>query len=199
MPERIEIDPERIEPRKIARAVAVLHDGGVAAYPTDTVYALGCAIEARKAVEAIYRAKQMANKQRLAIICPDVSTAAQYGQLGDEAFRIARRIFPGPYTLVVRATRSMPRTLMDKKRRQVGIRIPDHPVTLAIVRELGRPLLTTSAMADLDDTLDAYGHVVDVAVDSGPTAGDVSTVFSVDDGGVEILREGVGPVDRITG
>ncbi len=193
----IEIDPERIDPRRVDQVVATLHEGGVVAYPTDTVYALGCAIEARKAVERIFRAKQMDKNQRLAVICPDVSTAATYGHLSQEAFRLAKQIFPGPYTLVLTATREMPRTLLDKKRRQVGIRIPDHAVTRAIVEALGRPLLTTSAFPTLDETLERYGSCVDVAVDSGDTAGNVSTVLQLTDEGLEVLREGAGPIDHL--
>jgi len=194
---RLEIEPDRIEPRKISRAVGILHEGGVAAYPTDTLYALGCAIDARKAVERIYRVKQMDAKQRLALICPDVSTAAIYGYLTQEAFRLARRILPGPYTLVVAATREVPRTLLDKKRRQVGLRIPDHPIALALAQELGRPLLTTSAFGSFDETVDAYGRELDVAIDGGPTPGSPSTVLQFEDGHIEVLREGLGPLDDI--
>ena len=94
-------------PRKIQQAVDVLHAGGVAAYPTDSIYALGCAIEARDAIEKIYRAKQMHKNQRLALICPDLSTASEFGVFSQTAFRLAQRIFPGPYTLVVPATRAV--------------------------------------------------------------------------------------------
>ncbi len=203
----LHIDPERIEPRKIARAVEILHDGGVALYPTDTVYALGCAIDARKAVERIYRAKQMDKRRRLAVICPDVSAAATYGHFSGEAYRLVRRILPGPYTVVVSASREVPRTLLDKKRRQVGIRIPDHPITMALCEALGRPLLTTSAVppgdddacSHPDDALAAFGRLVDVFIDGGDTPGVPSTVLGLDDDGVEVIREGLGPVDDIVG
>lgn len=192
---RLDIDPDRIDPRAIRRAVAVLHDGGVAAYPTDTVYALGCALEARKATEKIYRVKKMDRHHRLALICPDVATAAQFGHFTRDAYRLARRLLPGPYTFVVPATADVPRTVLDRKRRQVGLRVPNHPIALALARELGRPLLTTSAGATLDDTLTAYGTAVDVAIDGGPTLGEPSTVLRVDADGVEVLREGAGPID----
>jgi len=193
----IEIEPGRVDPRRVDRVVTILHEGGVAAYPTDTMYALGCAIEARKGVERIFRTKQMDQRQRLALICPDVSTAAVYGHLSHEEFRLAKQIFPGPYTLVLTATREIPRTLLDKKRREVGIRIPDHSVTIAIVKALGRPLLTTSAFPTLDETLERYRSCVDVAVDSGDTAGDVSTVLRLTDEGIEILRQGAGRIDQL--
>ena len=132
-PMRLQIDRWGTpSPRRIEAAVEVLHKGGVAAYPTDSVYALGCAYEARDAIERIFRAKQMNKHQRLALICPDLSTASQFGQLSDSAFRLAQRIFPGPYTLVVPARRDVPRALTDAKRRTVGLRITSHPIAQAL-------------------------------------------------------------------
>lgn len=191
--------------RKIAKAVEVLHAGGVAAYPTDSVYALGCAIEARDAIERIHRAKGMAKSQRLALICPDLSSASQYGHMNQTAFRLAQRIFPGPYTLVVPATREVPRTLTDAKRRTVGIRITSHPIAAAMVQALGRPLLTTSAIApgtgvvcrDADEILDAFQNVVDVVIDTEPTEETPSTVLEVDGDDVVVVREGAGPIAGI--
>jgi tRNA threonylcarbamoyl adenosine modification protein (Sua5/YciO/YrdC/YwlC family) len=188
--------------RKIARAVEILHDGGVAAYPTDSVYALGCAIEARGAIEKIYRAKNMKPTQRLALICPDVSTAARYGQLSQTAFRLAKRIFPGPYTLVVPATHEVPRGLTDHKRRTVGIRITSHPVAQALVQALGRPLLTTSAISpitgepcrDAEEILEAFERFVDVVIDTEQTPDQPSTVLEVDGDNITVVREGAGPI-----
>ena len=191
--------------RKIEKAVEVIHGGGVAAYPTDSVYALGCALEAREAIERIYRAKGMNAKQRLALICPDLSSASTYGQLSQTAFRLAQRIFPGPYTLVVPATREVPRGLTDSKRRTVGIRITSHPVAQALVRALGRPLLTTSAIdprtgqacRDADEIVDAFGRHVDVVIDTEATPDVPSTVLEVDGDAITLIREGAGPVDGL--
>jgi tRNA threonylcarbamoyl adenosine modification protein (Sua5/YciO/YrdC/YwlC family) len=192
--------------RKIDKAVEVLHAGGVAAYPTDSVYALGCAYEARDAIERIYRAKQMNKHQRLALICPDLSTASQFGQLSQSAFRLAQRIFPGPYTLVVPARRDVPRGLTDAKRRTVGIRITSHPIAQALAQRLGRPLLTTSAIApgadapcrDAEEILEAFGKFVDVVVDSDMTGGEPSTILEIDDhDAVTVIREGAGPIDGL--
>jgi tRNA threonylcarbamoyl adenosine modification protein (Sua5/YciO/YrdC/YwlC family) len=192
-------------PRKIEAVVEVLHRGGVAAYPTDSIYALGCAIEARDAIERIYRAKGMKKNQRLALICPDLSTASEYGQLSQTAFRLAQRIFPGPYTLVVPATRAVPRTLTDAKRRTVGIRVTGHPVAQAIARALGRPLLTTSAIApetgepcrDADEILEAFARHIDVVVDTEQTPAQPSTVIEVDGDTVSVIREGQGSLAGI--
>jgi tRNA threonylcarbamoyl adenosine modification protein (Sua5/YciO/YrdC/YwlC family) len=191
--------------RKIAKAVEILHGGGVAAYPTDSVYALGCAIEARDAVEKIARAKGMAKSQRLALICPDLSTASQYAQLSQAAFRVAQRIFPGPYTLVVPATREVPKTLTDAKRKTVGIRVTSHPIAAALVQALGRPLLTTSAVSpetgevcrDADEIIEAFGSVVDVVIDSEQVGDAPSTVLEIDGDQIVVVREGIGPIDGL--
>jgi tRNA threonylcarbamoyl adenosine modification protein (Sua5/YciO/YrdC/YwlC family) len=203
---RIQIDPwGEPNPRKIEQVVEVLHRGGVAAYPTDSIYALGCAIEARSAIEKIFRAKEMHKNQRLALICPDLSTASEFGLFSQTAFRLAQRIFPGPYTLVVPATRVVPRTLTDHKRRTVGIRITSHPITQALAKALGRPLLTTSATApethdpcrDADEILDVFEKYVDVVIDAEQTAGEPSTVLEVDREEIKLLRLGAGSVEGL--
>lgn len=201
------INPDHPEPRKIAHAVDALASGGVALYPTDTVYALGCAIESRRGAERIYRAKQMDEDRRLALICPDLASAAIYAHFSQAAFRLARRVFPGPYTLVLPASREVPRTVLLKKRRQVGIRIPEHPIALALVRGLGRPLLTSSAipagsdhaLSDPDEVMEHFGRFVDIVVDGGMTSDVPSTVLEVTDDEVVVLREGSGPIEGILG
>jgi tRNA threonylcarbamoyl adenosine modification protein (Sua5/YciO/YrdC/YwlC family) len=205
-PLRISIDAwGEPPPRKIAQAVEILHAGGVAAYPTDSIYALGCALEARDAIERIHRAKHMAKHQRLALICPDLSTAAQFGVFSQTAFRLAQRIFPGPYTLVVPATREVPKLLTDAKRRTVGIRVTSHPIAQALARGLGRPLLTSSAIApetaepcrDADEILEAFGSAVDVVIDAAQTPAEPSTVLEVDGDDVTLLRAGQGSLEGI--
>jgi len=192
-------------PRKIQQAIDILHEGGVAAYPTDSIYALGCAIEARDAIERIFRAKNMNKNQRLALICPDLSTASEFGLFSQTAFRLAQRIFPGPYTLVVPATRAVPRTLTDHKRRTVGIRVTSHPIAQALAHGLGRPLLTSSAIVpdsgepcrDAEELLEAFGKFVDVVIDAPQTPAAPSTVIEVDGEEIKLLRMGEGPVDGI--
>ena len=192
-------------PRKIEQAVEVLHKGGVAAYPTDSIYALGCAIEARDAIEKIYRAKGMHKNQRLALICPDLSTASHYGIFSQTAFALAQRIFPGPFTLVVPATREVPKLLTDAKRRTVGIRVPSHPIAQALAQGLGRPLLTTSAMVpethepcrDAEEILDAFGKFVDVVIDAEQTPAEPSTVIEVNGEDIKLIRQGQGSLDGI--
>ena len=196
---RLNVNPKHPEPRKIALATKELDDGGIALYPTDTVYALGCALESRRAIERIYRLKQMDARQPLALICADVREASKYGVITDFAYRQLRRLLPGPYTFVLPATREVPRVLLDK-RRTVGIRVPDSPICAALVAALGRPLLTSSAVApgaddpvlDIDEGKEAWGDELDVLLDGGPTPGVASTVVSLLDDHIEILRPGLG-------
>jgi tRNA threonylcarbamoyl adenosine modification protein (Sua5/YciO/YrdC/YwlC family) len=198
---RLVIDPDRIDPRRLGEAVERLHRGEVVAYPTDTFYAIGCALEAREAIGQIYRLKRMEKSQRLSLICPDISTAAVYASISRDAFLLARRLLPGPFTLILPATREVPRTLMDKRRRQVGIRIPDHDVCRALVAALGRPLLTTSATppdgepcSHADDVVDGFPRGLELVIDAGPTSGEPSTVIEVDDQGYHVVRQGRGIV-----
>jgi len=147
----------------------------------------------------------MNKNQRLALICPDLSSAAQFATFSQTAFRVAQRIFPGPYTLVVPATREVPRTLTDAKRRTVGIRVTSHPIAQALVEALGRPLLTTSAVApqtgepcrDADEVLEHFGRLVDVVIDTDPTGDTPSTVLEVDGDQIVLVREGLGVIEGL--
>ncbi len=192
-------------PRKLEQAIEILHRGGVAAYPTDSIYALGCAIEARDAIERIYRAKGMHRNQRLALICPDLSSASEYAIFSQTAFRLAQRVFPGPYTLVLPATREVPKTLTDHKRRTVGIRVTSHPIAQALARGLGRPLLTTSATLpethepcrDAEEILDVFERHIDVVLDSAQTPAEPSTVLEVVGEEITLIRQGQGSIEGI--
>lgn len=205
---RLEVHPVNPQARHISRAAEILHSGGVAAYPTDSVYALGCAIDSRKAIQTLYRAKSLSPKQGLALMVPNLSAASDYGRFSRGAYRLARRIFPGPYVLIVPATPEVPRTLLDKKRRTVGLRVPAHPIVAALLAELGRPMLTTTAQLpadvepinDADDVAQEFHHVVDVLIDGGPTGLLPTTVLKldeVDDTMVEVLREGAGSLEGL--
>lgn len=198
------VNAQHPEPRKIALAASVLADEGVALYPTDTVYALGCAIDARRSVDRLYRLKQMDRKQPLALICADLSDIARYAIVSDFAYRQMRRLLPGPYTVVLEATREVPRILLDK-RRTIGIRVPRSPICEALVRALGRPLLTTSAVPpgaqaacrDVDEGKEAWPTGLDLVIDGGVTPGAPSTIVSLVGDVIDVIREGLGPVEGV--
>jgi tRNA threonylcarbamoyl adenosine modification protein (Sua5/YciO/YrdC/YwlC family) len=147
----------------------------------------------------------MNKNQRLALICPDLSTASEFGMFSQTAFRLAQRVFPGPYTLVVPATRQVPKTLTDHKRRTVGIRVTSHPIAQAVAVALGRPLLTTSAISpethevcrDAEEILEAFGAHVDVVIDTAQTPAEPSTVIEVDGDQITLIRQGQGTLDGI--
>jgi tRNA threonylcarbamoyl adenosine modification protein (Sua5/YciO/YrdC/YwlC family) len=195
----LEIDPERPDPRKIGQVVKIFEDHGVALYPTDTVYALGGAVDSRRAVEQIYRLKKMDARRPLALIVSELREAARYGLISDFGYRQMRRLTPGPYTFVLEASREVPRVLLDK-RRQIGIRIPQHAICTALVKALGKPLLTSSAVPpgsdqaclDVEEGKEAWPGGIDVFIDGGPTPGKVSTVVSLIGDRIEILRAGLG-------
>lgn len=189
--------------RQLTHVASVLDDGGVVAYPTDTVYAIGCAIGSRRAMDRIYKARQMRDHMKLAVLCDSLSVASSYAHFSQDAFRLAKRLFPGPYCLVLPATSEVPRLLLERKRRRVGIRITDHGIPLSLIAAVGRPLLTSSAIipdtdepcVDADDVDNAFARHVDIIIDGGPTGALPSTVLEVeDDGDVNVLREGLGAI-----
>src|SRR3954470_10527207 len=140
----VAINPDHPEPRKVARAVEALRAGEVIAYPTDTVYGLGCDIGNKRAVDRLYAIKGMDRSQPLAFICPDLSEIAKYAVVDNQVYRVLRRFLPGPYCFILEATREVPR-LLQTKRKTIGIRVPNHEVIRSVVRELGRPVISTTA------------------------------------------------------
>jgi tRNA threonylcarbamoyl adenosine modification protein (Sua5/YciO/YrdC/YwlC family) len=138
------IHPDHPEPRKIRRAVEILAEGGVIAYPTDTVYGLGCDIANKHAIDRLYSIKGMDRSQPLAFICPDLSDIARYAVVDNPVYRVLRRFLPGPYTFILQATRDVPK-LLQMKRKNVGIRVPALETPRALARELGRPIVSTTA------------------------------------------------------
>ncbi|MFQ5510084.1 MAG: L-threonylcarbamoyladenylate synthase [Leptospirillia bacterium] len=192
------INSENPQPRLLAQAVAVLEKGGVVAYPTDTTYGIGCAIDSAKAIERIYRLKSKDRKDTLSFICADLSHLADYAVVSNVGFRLMKRLTPGPYTFVLKATK-LPPSALQTRQKSVGIRIPDHPIPLALVQMLGRPIVNTTAnisgqspFIHPEDIQDVLGHDLDMIIDGGPISGDLSTVLTMEDGELEVLRAGKG-------
>lgn len=198
---RLEINPEHPEPRKIERALAVLRDGGVIAYPTDTVYGIGCDITQKRAVDRVYAIKRMKPDQPLALICPDLGDLAKYALVDDRTYRLMRRLTPGPYCFILEASREVPR-ILQMKRKTVGIRVPHNEVALALVRALGSPIVSSTASKDgeaLNDPADIAEAFpgLDLILDAGFGGLTPSTVLDVTGPEIVVVREGAGPVDAL--
>jgi tRNA threonylcarbamoyl adenosine modification protein (Sua5/YciO/YrdC/YwlC family) len=194
------VNPDHPEPRKVRRAVEALSADGVIAYPTDTVYGLGCDLLSKKAIDRLYQIKQMDRSHPLAFICPDLSDIARYAIVENQHYRVLRRFLPGPYTFILEATREVPKLVMTK-RKTVGIRIPNSEVIRAIVRELGRPVISSTAQrAGGEPFVDP--HEIDVefkglamVLDGGAGGMVPTTVIDLTRMPPEIVREGAGPID----
>jgi tRNA threonylcarbamoyl adenosine modification protein (Sua5/YciO/YrdC/YwlC family) len=198
----VEINPDHPEPRKVARAVEALNDGEVIAYPTDTVYGLGCDINNKKAIDKLYQIKGMDRSHPLAFICPDLSEIAKYAIVDNQIYRVLRRFLPGPYCFILEATREVPR-IVQTKRKTIGIRVPNHEVIRAVVRELGRPVISTTANRagedphvdpnEIDDDFKGLGLVLD-----GGAGGLVpTTVVDLSVQPPEVVRQGAGEIDDL--
>ncbi|OQY23878.1 MAG: threonylcarbamoyl-AMP synthase [Desulfobacteraceae bacterium 4572_35.2] len=199
----VSINPDNPQARRINQVVGCLNKGGVIAYPTDTIYGVGCDIFNKKGIKKIHQIKQRDPRKPFSFICSDLSEISQYAQVSNLAFKIIKRHLPGPYTFVLDATRIVP-DLVTTKQRTVGIRIPDNNIVSEIVRQLGHPLVTTSANVSGDETYQDpsyieqdWGNMLDMVVDGGLLYGDPSTVISLCNDQIEVLRQGCGATDWI--
>lgn len=194
----LKIIEDNINMRHIEEIVAVLRDGGIIVYPTDTVYAIGCDALNNQAIERICSLKAMKSaKTNLSIICSDISEVAQYAKFDNVQFRLMKNNLPGPFTFIFPAMSKLPKAF--KGRRTVGIRIPENKIATAIEQELGHPILTTSVPAQDDDyrcepelIAESLGSSVDIVVDAGRGGLIPSTVIDCTSGDPEILRQGKG-------
>jgi len=196
----LQINPDNPQPRLIARVADILRQGGVIAYPTDTTYGIGCSIFNKRGIERIYLLKQREKKKPFSFICTDLSEVARYGRVSNFSFKILKRHLPGPYTFVVEASSIVPDLLLTKQK-TVGIRIPDNIICLAIVKELGHPIITTSANRSGEEPIgdpfavdSEIGKDLDMVVDGGILTADVSSVVSLIGDVATVLRKGVGNV-----
>lgn len=198
-----EINSINPQPRKIAKIVEILKGGGVIAFPTDTYYAIGCDIMNKKAIEKIYQLKQRDKKQPFSFICADLKNISEYAKVSNSSYRVIKRLVPGPYTFILEGTKLVPKMMLNK-RREAGIRVPDNTICSAIVSALGNPILSTTASTPDGDYLespfaieDFFNKRIDVIVDGGPVPAGPSTVIALSDSGIEVIREGLGPLDGL--
>ena len=198
------IDMKQPEPWLVGRVANILRRGGVTILPTDTVYSFACALSNPRAVDRLYEVKGITPAKRLSILVPDIQTASRFTRgITNTMFRTMRRVLPGPYTFIFAASSDVPRVML-KKRRTVGIRLPDSPLTLAIIAELGEPLLATSVRGQRDEFLldpaaidDDLGEQVDLIVDGGLLANEPSTVVDLSGPEPVVLRSGRGDISAL--
>lgn len=200
MSQFFEIHPDNPQKRLIRRATEILRDGAVIAYPTDSCYALGCMIGDKDAMETIRRIRKLDDKHNFTLVCRDLSEIATYAKIDNTAFRLLKAHTPGPYTFIFKATHEVPRRLQNAKRRSIGIRIPDHPITQALLEELGEPLMSSTlllpgeALPEIDpqEIRAKLEHSLGLVIDGGSCHPEPTTVIDMTEGAPQVLREGLG-------
>ena len=202
------VAPQKDRIDKITKA---LKDGAVMLYPTDTVYAIGCDLNSKSAVERVRRIKQLSNDKPLTFLCSSLSNITEYAAVTDEAYRIIKRLIPGPYTFVLPASKLVPKMVMNPKRKTTGIRVPSHPLCFTLLESLGNPIISTSAHITSDaegaapvpagqaesfgkaELFDSFLKLVDIIVDDDSDPGyQVSTILDLTESEPIIVRRGLG-------
>ncbi|MGF1690652.1 L-threonylcarbamoyladenylate synthase [Photobacterium kagoshimensis] len=192
--------PETPQARLVKQSVAIIRDGGVIVYPTDSGYALGCQLENKAALERICQIRRLNDKHNFTLLCRDLSELSLYARVDNVAYRLLRSNTPGAYTFIFKGTKEVPRRLMNPKRKTIGIRVPDNAIALALLEELGEPMMSTTlilpnsdvAESDPEDIRDKLEHAVDLIVNGGYLGEQPTTVIDFSDGDAQIVRVGSG-------
>jgi len=201
----LKVHPITPDQRLIGKAVDRLVAGGVIIYPTDTVYGIGCSIKDKSAIERVYLIKRQRNKSPFSFVCADLKNISEYAHVSNSAFKIIKRLIPGPYTFILPAARmkQLPKLLVSK-RKTVGIRVPDNPITLALVCGLGGPILSTSVttaegdiLNDVEEISSLLGNQVDIIIDGGAKTTEPSTVLDLTGDRPVVLRKGSGNLEAV--
>lgn len=198
--EYYELHPQNPQKRYIDKAVETLKDGGIIIYPTDTIYGMGCDIFNKEALERLFLIKNDSSDKLFSFICADLKDISKYAKVSDYAYRKMKQLLPGPYTFILPAAKEVPKKLWSK-RKTVGIRIPNHPVALTIVKELQNPIISTSVtnrkgdiLLNPDEIKILMGSQVDLMIAAGPLSGEPSSVVDLSNEEPIIVREGAGDV-----
>jgi len=195
-----ELHPVTPQLRFINKAVEVLRNGGVIIYPTDTVYGIGCDIFNHEALQKVYDIKHEAGTKLFSFICPDLKDISKYAKVSDYAYKVMKKLLPGPYTFVLPAAKEVPKTLWTK-RKTVGIRIPNNNIALTLTKELGNPIVSTSVtrrkgelLYDPEEIRAIFNPHVDLMLSIGALEGKPSSIIDLSEEEPEIIREGAGDV-----
>ncbi|MBC7727349.1 MAG: threonylcarbamoyl-AMP synthase [Microbacteriaceae bacterium] len=205
MSQYFEVHPDNPQPRLVKQAVALLHGGGVCAVPTDSSYALVCHLDDKTAAEQLRRIRQVDDKHHLTLLCRDLSELASYARVDNRQYRLLKLGTPGPYTFILEATKEVPRRLSHPARRTIGLRVPQHKVTQALLAELGQPLLATTLIApgetdplnDPEEIRERFQKLVAAVVDAGACPMAPTTVIDLTDDEPRLVRQGRGDLSRL--
>ncbi|AMK32261.1 L-threonylcarbamoyladenylate synthase [Pseudomonas mosselii] len=200
MSQFFQIHPENPQPRLIKQAVEIIRKGGVVVYPTDSAYALGCQIGNKAAIERVRKLRGLDKTHNFTLMCCDMSQLGLYAKVDTGTFRLLKAHVPGPYTFILNGTREVPRLLLHEKRRTIGLRVPKHEITLALLAELGEPLMSVSLIlpGDAEPMVDPYEirerleHNVDLVIDGGFGDLKASTIIDLSGDEPALIREGCG-------
>ena len=206
MAQYFQVHPKNPQPRLIRQSVSILRQGGVIAYPTDSSYALGCAIGNKEAMDRIRFIRRVDDDHNFTLVCRDLSEVANYARIENETYRLLKRFTPGPYTFILAATREVPRRLQHAKRRTIGLRVPDFPIVTSLLAELDEPIMSSTLilpgadlpMNDAEEIRETLEHAVDMVIDGGPCDLAPTTVVDLTSGVPVILREGKGGIDAFS-
>ena len=199
------IHPQNPQGRLINQAVTAVMRGGVMVYPTDSAYALGCCMGAKSALGRICNIRQLDEKHYFTLLCHSLSSLGTYAQVSNSAFRLIKSLIPGPYTFILKATREVPRRIMHPKRKTIGLRVPDNPITQALLEALGQPLMNTTLelpganlpLCEPTDIYEALGKRVDVIIDGGYGGAQLTTVIDLTTDEPFVVREGAGSIQSL--
>lgn len=200
MTQYLEVHPQTPQRRLVQRAVEAVQAGGVIAYPTDSTYALGCRMGEKAAVDRIREIRRLTSDHNFTLACRDLKDIGTYAKMENYAYRLLKSHTPGPYTFILRATAEVPRRLQHPKRRTIGIRVPENPITHALLELLDEPLMSvtlqlpedTEPMTDPEDIRERLGHRLEAVVAGGLGRLEPSTVIDLTGDAAEVVRQGVG-------
>lgn len=205
MTQRFEVHPQNPQPRLLKQAAQILHEGGIAALPTDSSYALVCRLDDKAAAEALRRMRQVDDKHHLTLLCRDLSELARFARVDNRQYRLLKLGTPGPFTFILEATKEVPRRLSHPSRRTIGLRVPDHPIAHELLALFGEPLLATTlippgeseALNDPDEIVERFGHQLQAVVDAGACPHQPTTVVDLSGDTPTLLRQGRGDLARL--
>lgn len=200
MAQFFQIHPENPQHRLVVQAAELIRKGGVIIYPTDSAYALGCHIGDKDALDRIRTIRQLDKHHNFTLMCRDLSELATYARVDNAVYRQIKNHTPGAYTFILEATAEVPRRLLHPKRKTIGLRVPDNKIALALLEELGEPLMTSSLllpgeelpMTDPYEMRDSLEHHVDLIIDGGYCGLEPTTVIDLSNGAAELVRQGKG-------